>query len=285
MTIVARGDTGCPDPRDRPPPALPHLLAGDYVSSDEPSEGTPDDDRHLHRAGTRAGPRRCRPSRRAVAGRARPRRRRPVPPRDVRRPHRQAVREARPGRVRRRAAVRGRRVRGLRGGGDRPAAERPGPDRGAGPDQLHAPAVGARGPGPGALRPPRRGRALALRTAGDPQAGPGAGRGRAGRAVRGRRDRVLPRPSGRERDPHPGRRQGHRGPALLRRPRPDPDVRPPHRHLDGDERPRLGQLRQRPRGRQRAVRAELRLRRRPDHGRPRHHRPLPDLGARRAARA
>ena len=46
----------------------------------------------------------------------------------------------------------------------------------------------------------------------------------------------------------------------------------------------LGQLRQRPRGRERPVRAELRLRRRADHGRPGDHRPVPDLGAGRAAR-
>jgi hypothetical protein len=134
------------------------------------------------------------------------------------------------------------------------------------------------------LRPARRGETLALRPAGDPQERAGPGAGSAARAVRRRRDRVLPGPSRRRRHPRPGRRQGHRGPSLLRRPRSHPDVRPPHRDLDGDERPRAGQLRQRPRGRQRAVRAELRLRRRPDHRRPRHHRPLPHLRARRAAR-
>ena len=72
----------------------------------------------------------------------------------------------------------------------------------------------------------------------------------------------------RRRHAAPRRRPRRPGPALLRRPRPDPDVRPPHRGLRRDGRHGLGQLRQRPRGRQRAVRAELRVRRRPAHGRP-----------------
>ncbi len=62
-----------------------------------------------------------------------------------------------------------------------------------------------------------------------------------------------------------GRPPGPLGHALLRRPGPDPDVRPPHDGVAPHERARLGQLRQRPRGRQRAVRAELPLRRSPDH--------------------
>ena len=75
------------------------------------------------------------------------------------------------------------------------------------------------------------------------------------RRTRRRRDRGG-------RSPGPG--QG----TLLRRPGPDPDVRPPDHGVAPHEQPRLGQLRQRPRGRQRAVRAELPLRRPPDHGRP-----------------
>ena len=82
----------------------------------------------------------------------------------------------------------------------------------------------------------------------------------------------------------PGRREGRRGTPVLRRPRPDPHVRPPDRRVGGDERDGLGQLRQRPRGRERPVRAELRLRRRADHSRPGDHHAVPDLGAGRAAR-
>ena len=82
----------------------------------------------------------------------------------------------------------------------------------------------------------------------------------------------------------PADAEGHRRAPLLRRPRPDPHVRPPHRRLQGDQLAGLGQLRQRPRGRQRAVRAELRLRRRADHRRPRRHPPVPALGHGRGAR-
>ena len=57
-------------------------------------------------------------------------------------------------------------------------------------------------------------------------------------------------------------------PALLRHEGPDPPVRVPLRALAQRQRAGLGQLRQRPRGRQRPVRVELRVRRRPDHGRP-----------------
>ena len=151
------------------------------------------------------------------------------------------------------------------------------------PRVLHArcPFVKRRA-GDRALRPARRGPALAVRAAGHPARGPrGAARGT--RAHGRRRDRVLPGHPRRRRHAAPRRRARRRGPALLRRARRDADVRPPHRGLDGDERPGVGQLRERPRGRQRAVRAELHLRRRADHGRPRHHAPVHDLGARRAA--
>ena len=74
---------------------------------------------------------------------------------------------------------------------------------------------------------------------------------------------------------HRGRRPAGPGRgALLRRPGPDPDVRPPHDGVAPHEHARVGQLRQRPRGRQRAVRAELPLRRPADHGRPGHRVPL-----------
>ena len=62
--------------------------------------------------------------------------------------------------------------------------------------------------------------------------------------------------------------------AVLRREGADPDVRPPDDHVEVHEPARLGELRQRPRGRQRSVRAEFRLRRRADERRPRDLLPL-----------
>ena len=56
--------------------------------------------------------------------------------------------------------------------------------------------------------------------------------------------------------------RGHAREALLRHGRPDAAVRLPHDGLEVLQRARLGQLRERPRGRERPVRAELRLRRR-----------------------
>ena len=52
---------------------------------------------------------------------------------------------------------------------DGAAAQRPGPDGDARPGQLHADARHPRGPGAGALRPARRGQAVAVRPAGHPQ--------------------------------------------------------------------------------------------------------------------
>ena len=147
------------------------------------------------------------------------------------------------------------------------------------PDPVHSPGTGA-----GALRSVRQRRAVAVRAAHDPQGNPAQGSRSRPDGERRRRGRVLPG------DPHRGRRAGHRRhrrrsrAAVLRRARCHADVRPPGRDLAGDEHPGLGQLRQRPRGRQRPVRAELRVRRRADHRRPRHHRALPALGDRRAAR-
>ncbi len=196
------------------------------------------------------------------SGRPRPRRRRLLPPRLVRRPRRQAVRQARPRRGCRGLPGRRRRLRRFRRGRDRAGAQRPRPDRDARPGVVHTPALGPRRPRPRPLRPARRRRTLALRPACDPQGGAGAGRRG---PQRRRRGGVLPGQPRRRRPAHPRRRPRHRPAALLRRPRPDPHVRPPHRGLHRDERPGLGELRQRPRRRQRSVRAELHLRRRSDH--------------------
>ena len=74
------------------------------------------------------------------------------------------------------------------------------------------------------------------------------------------RARVLPRPQDRGRRDRARRPARHARAALLRHPRADPHVR--LRLRGGAERQlaRLGDVRDRPRGRQRAVRAELRLR-------------------------
>ena len=79
-----------------------------------------------------------------------------------------------------------------------------------------------------------------------------------------------------------GRRARRLAAALLRRPGLAAHVRPPLDRVPPHQHPRLGQLRQRPRGRQRPVRAELPLRRRPDHRRPAD--PVPLHGARRGRR-
>ena len=149
-----------------------------------------------------------------------------------------------------------------------------------GPGLLHARAVAA-GAGRAAVRHPRRGRALAVHPAADPEADAGEGpRARPGlqRRLRGG---VLPRPAPRRRRRGAGRPARHRRGALLRRQGPDPDVRPPDHGVEVHEPARLGELRQRPRGRERPVRAELRLRRRADQRRPAHLLPLhgPHAGA------
>ena len=66
---------------------------------------------------------------------------------------------------------------------------------------------------------------------------------------------------------------------------PDPAVRLPHDGVEVLQRARLGQLRKRPRGRERAVRAELRVRGRAHELRPCHLLPLHGARARRAVRA
>ena len=65
----------------------------------------------------------------------------------------------------------------------------------------------------------------------------------------------------------------------------DPQPRLHREHRAVPQRARLGQLRHRPRGRQRPVRAELRVHRRADHLRPRDLLPLHGRGARAGARA
>ena len=99
------------------------------------------------------------------------------------------------------------------------------------------------------------------------------------------RARVLPRPraatTARSRSPTPY--------DTLEKPcydmaGPDAPVRLPHHRLEVLQRARLGQLRERPRGRERAVRAELHLRRRARQLRPRDLLPLHGPHARRAAR-
>ena len=77
----------------------------------------------------------------------------------------------------------------------------------------------------------------------------------------------------------------HAREAVLRPEGSDAQLRLPDDDLALLQRARLGQLRQRPRGRQRPVRAELRVRRRADELRPRDLLPLHGAHARAAARA
>ena len=200
-----------------------------------------------------------------------------VPVRAVRRHAREAEREAGAGAATRGPARRRRRVRRLRRRRHRPDARQPGPDRDARRRQLHPAAVEA-GDRLVRLRRDRRGRGVALLPADDPAAPDRARRRRRLRAQDRLRARVLPRPQDR------GRRDRDRGPArhpraaVLRHPRPHPVVRlrrrrRPQRQLAG-----LGDVRDRPRGRQRAVRAELGLRRRAHELRPRGLLPLHGRG-------
>ncbi len=99
-----------------------------------------------------------------------------------------------------------------------------------------------------------------------------------------RRARVLPRARDRGRRNRAGGPARPPRPALLRHARPHPQ---PRLRLAGGAQPhgpRLEQLRHRPRGRERPVRAELRLRRRAHHGRPRDLLPLHGRVARPGAR-
>ena len=122
--------------------------------------------------------------------------------------------------------------------------------------------------GPAGVRRARGGRGVALLPAHDPAPPARAREGHGVRVHARRRARVLPRAHARRRHDRAGRPARHARPALLRHARPDAQ---PGLRVDGGQehhRPRVGQLRDRPRGRERPVRAELRLRRRADHLRP-----------------
>ena len=215
---------------------------------------------------------------------ARARRRHRVPLRAVRRHARQAERQARARAPSRRPALRRRRLRRLRGRRHRPGPARPRPHRHARRAQLHAAAVEA---GRRALRVRRdgRGRGVALLPAHDPAPPARARRGPGLRVPHRRRARVLPRAPARGRHDRGRRRARHPRAALLRHARPHAQ---PGLRLDGlaqRHRAGLGQLRDRPRGRQRPVRAELRVRQRAGHLRPRRLLPLHGRGAGPGARA
>ena len=159
------------------------------------------------------------------------------------------------------------------------------PDLAAMPDpaQLHAAVVEA-GRGAARLRRARGGRGVALLPAHDP-APPARPRPRARLRVHDRRRaRVLPRARARGRRDRAGRPARPPRPALLRHARPHAQ---PRLHVAGvalRDRLRLEQLRQRPRGRERPVRAELRLLRRAHHGGPVRVLPLHGRVARAGAR-
>ncbi len=196
-----------------------------------------------------------------------------VPLRHVRRHAREAVRQVGPGLRHRRPHGRRRRLRRLRGRPDGPGPVVPGPPGHARRQLVHGRAVAAR-PRDRAVRPLRGRGAVAVRAPGHPP--PPAGAPRRGRLhVEGRGgSRVLPGAADGRRGDHGGRRRGPGRRALLRRSRPDAHVRPPHVGVEAPEHHGVGELRQRPRGRQRAVRAELPLRGPPDDGGSRDRLPL-----------
>ena len=99
------------------------------------------------------------------------------------------------------------------------------------------------------------------------------------------RARVLPRAPDRGRRDRDRRPARHARAALLRHPRADPLVRLRRRRRPQRQLARLGDVRDRPRGRQRPVRAELRLRRRAHDLRPRGLLPLHGRGDGPGARA
>ena len=159
------------------------------------------------------------------------------------------------------------------------------PDLAAMPDVriVHAAAVAAERRA-ARVRRVRRGRGVALLPAHDP-APPARARPRARVRVHARRGaRVLPRPQARGRDDRAGRQARHARAALLRHAR---AVAQPRLRVRGRAQPDvagLEQLRDRSRGRQRPVRAELRLRRRADDLRPGDLLPLHGRDARAGAR-
>ena len=135
------------------------------------------------------------------------------------------------------------------------------------------------------LRRHGRGRALAVLPAHDPA--PSGWRGRRSSAssfkIGIELEYFLVRRTRRRLD-RDRRRDRHAREALLRHGRADAAVRLPDPRLEVLQRARLGQLRERPRGRERPVRAELRLRRRARQLRPGDLLPLHGAHARRAAR-
>ena len=210
--------------------------------------------------------------------------RRRVRVRPIRRHARQAEREAGAGRAPR-GAARGRRgVRGIRRRRHRPGPARPRHRGDAGQALADVPAVEAGGR---ALRLRRdgRGRAVAVLPAHDP-ARPARARRRARLPVQdGLRAGVLPRAQARGRRDRARRPARRPRPALLRHARADALARLRDRRRAPRQRARLGQLRDRPRGRERPVRAELRVRRRARLVRPRDLLPLHGRVARAGARA
>ena len=181
-----------------------------------------------------------------------------VPVRAVRRHAREAEREAGAGPAARRPARRRRRVRRVRRRRHRPDARQPRPDRDARRRQLHPAAVEARDRLV-RLRRDGRGRGLAVLPAHDPAP---PGRARRARPASSSRSAASSSTSSsadrrrRDRDRGPAR---HPRAAVLRHPRAHPLVRLRRRRRPPRELARLGDVRHRPRGRQRAVRAELGL--------------------------
>ena len=154
---------------------------------------------------------------------------------------------------------------GLRGRRDRPAAERSRHRGDPRPRQLHARAVAAE-PGALRLRRDRRGRGVAVLPAHDPaQRRSPRRRRRATSSRSGSSSSTSSSQLQRRRHDRDRRQARHAREAVLRHGGPDAAVRLPDHGLAVLQRARLGQLRERPRGRERPVRAELRVRRRARH--------------------
>ena len=207
-----------------------------------------------------------------------------VPLRAVRGYARQAEREAGPRPPPRRPADRRRRLRRLRRRRHRPGPRRSRHDRDARPHHADDPPVAPHGR-PLCLQRHRGGRGVALLPAHDPAPRAGSGRRAGLRDARRRRARVLPAAPRRRRRPGARRSARHPRSALLRHAGADAQPRLRLRGLARRHRAGLGQLRHRPRGRQRPVRAELPVRRRADHVRPGDLLPLHGRVAGPAARA
>ena len=177
----------------------------------------------------------------------------------------------------------GRRLRRLRRRRDRTGPERPRHRRDPRPRELHARPLAAE---PRALRVRRhgRGRGVAVLPADDPSPRARPRRGEGLRVQDGARARVLPRQAARGRLDRDRRPVRHAREALLRHGRAHAALRLPDHGLALLQRPRLGQLRERPRGRERPVRAELHVRERAHELRPRDLLPLHGAHARRAER-